>query len=149
MDLQLPLRTHETSSFKKKNLLKSSKLLNRTIILLTYNYNNMYIAICHYILPLCKLVRGPFGKTQTGPRTSQLAKRKLVRGPGSGFLDTAKKSTRICLVTDKVRICSAFTVCLSSHHLITKFVLEASCSHERFCYCVRFCSARMRIFRTK
>ena len=36
------------------------------------------------------------GHTQTGPRTSwknadQLAKRKLVRGPGSGFLDTAGK----------------------------------------------------------
>ena len=78
-----------------KNLLKSSKLLNRTIILLTYNLlitTTMYIAICHYVLPLCKLVRGPVGKTQTGPRTSQLAKRKLVRGPGSGFLDTAINS---------------------------------------------------------
>ena len=84
----------------QKKLLKSSKLLNRTIILLTYNY--YYV---HSYLPLClaTLQTGPrtswqnanwsadqsVGKTQTGPRTSQLAKRKLVRGPGSGFLDTA------------------------------------------------------------
>ena len=55
----------------------------------------------NWIKLVCKVVRGPVGKTQTGPRTSwqntswsadQLAKHKLVRGPGSGFLDTAADS---------------------------------------------------------
>ena len=59
----------------------------------TTNYVT-YLLSCHNWV--IKLVRGPVGQTQTGPRTSWLvrgpvrfAKRKLVRGPGSGFLDTA------------------------------------------------------------